>query len=137
MRAGGARGTGATMNRCAPNLHPSRYGRQRRAVLILNQRRLKHVAAAQSGLGRRTQAIQEGQRAVELLPLSKDASYASIAQLQLAEIYTVVGEPGVAVDQLGATLGVPSPVSAAGLKADPTWAPLRGNPRFEQLVAGK
>jgi len=32
---------------------------------------------------------------------------------------------------------VPSDVSPAGVKADPTWAPLRGNPRFERLVAGK
>jgi hypothetical protein len=55
----------------------------------------------------------------------------------LGEIYTVVGEPDAAIELLRGVLAVPSPVSAAGLKVDPTWAPLRGNPRFEQLVAGK
>jgi len=49
-----------------------------------------------------------------------------------------VGEPDAALDLLlRGVLAVPSPFSAAGLKADPTWAPLRSNPRFEQLVAGK
>ena len=42
-----------------------------------------------------------------------------------------------AIELLRGALAVPSPVSATGLRADPTWAPLRGNPRFEQLVAGK
>ncbi len=95
------------------------------------------LGLAEAHLGRRAQAIQEGQRAVGLLPPSKDAYYATIPHLQLAEIYTVVGEPDSAVEQLRAALSVPSAVSAAGLKADPTWTPLRGNPRFEQLVAGK
>jgi hypothetical protein len=48
-----------------------------------------------------------------------------------------VGEPDAAIEQLQAALAVPSPVSAAGLRADPTWASLRSNPRFERLVAGK
>jgi eukaryotic-like serine/threonine-protein kinase len=95
------------------------------------------LGLAEAYLGNRAQAIQEGRRAVELLPLSKDALDATSAELQLAQIYTVVGEPDAAIEQLHAALAVPSDVSAAGLKADPTWAPLRGNPRFERLVAGK
>jgi serine/threonine-protein kinase len=95
------------------------------------------LGVAEAYLGHRAQAIQEGRRAVELLPLSKDALYATIAEQRLAQIYMVVGEPDAAIDQLHAALAVPSDVSAVGLKADPTWAPLRGNPRFERLVAGK
>jgi TolB-like protein/Tfp pilus assembly protein PilF len=95
------------------------------------------LGLAEAYLGHRAQAIQEGRRAVELLPPSKDALDATSAELQLAQIYTVVGEPDAAIEQLHAALAVPSDVSAAGLKADPTWAPLRSNPRFEQLVAGK
>jgi len=95
------------------------------------------LGVAEAYLGHRAQAIQEGRRAVELLPLSKDAFDAPSAKVQLARIYTTVGEPDAAIEQLQAALAVPSPVSAAGLRADPTWAPLRGNPRFEQLVAGK
>jgi serine/threonine-protein kinase len=93
------------------------------------------VAEAYRGQG--DQAIQEGRRAVELLPLSKDALDATFAIRQLAEIYMVVGEANAAVDQLQGMIAVPSYASAAGIRADPTWAPLRGNPRFERLVAGK
>jgi serine/threonine-protein kinase len=95
------------------------------------------LGVAEAYLGHRAQAIQEGRRAVELLPLSKDALYATIAEQRMAQIYMVVGEPDAAIEQLHAALAVPSDVSAVGLKADPTWAPLRGNPRFERLVAGK
>jgi hypothetical protein len=41
------------------------------------------------------------------------------------------------VDQLQVVLSKPGPLSARWLRADPLWAPLRGNPRFERLVAGK
>jgi len=95
------------------------------------------LGVAEAYLGQRAQAIQDGRRGVELLPSSKDAFYASIAEVQLAEIYTVLGESGGAVEQLHAALAVPSPFSAAGLKADPTWTPLHGNRQFERLVAGK
>jgi serine/threonine-protein kinase len=95
------------------------------------------LGVVEAYLGHRAQALQEGRRAVELLPPSKDALDAPSARRQLAEIYTVLGEPDAAIEQLQAALAVPSDVSAAGLKADPTWAPLRSNPRFEQLVAGK
>jgi eukaryotic-like serine/threonine-protein kinase len=95
------------------------------------------LGVAEAYLGHRDLAIREGRRAVELLPVSKDALDATYAMRQLAEIYTVVGEPNAAIDQLRAMIAVPSPDSPTSLKADPTWAPLRGNPRFEQLVAGK
>jgi tetratricopeptide (TPR) repeat protein len=95
------------------------------------------LGIAEAYLGHRAQAIQEGRRGVELMPPSKDAFDATFAMRYLAEIYAVAGEPDAAVEQLHAALAVPSFLSAAGLKADPTWAPLRGNARFEQLVAGK
>jgi len=95
------------------------------------------LAVADAFLGRGTEAIQAGQRAVAMLPLSKDAVYGFAGPLALAEVYTVLGDTNAAVDQLEALLAVPSPVSGARLRADPTWAPLRGNPRFERLVAGK
>jgi len=84
------------------------------------------LGTADAYLGHRAQATQEGRRAVELLPLSKNAVDGPFATWMLAEIYTAVGESDAAIEQLRATLAVPSPTSAAGLKADPTWAPLRG-----------
>ncbi len=49
----------------------------------------------------------------------------------------MIGDTSAALNQLEALLAVPSPLSSARLRADPTWAPLRGNPRFERLVAGE
>ncbi len=95
------------------------------------------LGVAEAYLGQRAQAIRDGRRGLELLPLSKDAFYATIANVDLAEIYMVLGESDAAVEQLRAAVAVPSFFSAAGFNADPTWAPLRGNPRFERLVAGK
>jgi serine/threonine-protein kinase len=95
------------------------------------------LGIAEAYLGHRAEAVQEGRGAVGLLPLSKDAFDAPLARIHLAEIYTAVGEPDSAVEQLRAALAVPSMVSVASLKVDPFWAPLKGNPRFERLVAGK
>jgi hypothetical protein len=57
--------------------------------------------------------------------------------VNLARIYTMLGRVDAAVDQLQVVLSKPGPLSAGWLRADPLWAPLRGNPRFERLVAGK
>jgi serine/threonine-protein kinase len=88
-------------------------------------------------LGRKAEAIAEGQRGVSLLPMSRDAYSAPYNQHQLVRIYILVGEPEKALDQLEPLLKVPYYLSPGWLKIDPNFAPLRGNPRFERLVAGK
>lgn len=95
------------------------------------------LAVADAYLGRGKEAIEAGQRAVAIVPLSKNAFFGQAGPMALAEVYTAVGDTGAALDQLGALLAVPSFVSGAELRADPIWTPLRGNPRFERLVAGK
>ncbi len=95
------------------------------------------LAVADGYLGRGKEAIEEGQRAVAIMAPSKDAIFGQVGPLALAEVYTVLGDTAAALDQLEALLAVPSPVSGGRLRADPIWAPLRGNPRFERLVAGK
>jgi hypothetical protein len=57
-------------------------------------------------------------------------------RFRLARIYLLVGEPGRALEQLEPLLKVPYYLSPGWLKIDPTFAPLRGNPRFERLVNG-
>jgi tetratricopeptide (TPR) repeat protein len=85
-------------------------------------------------LGRKEQAIQEGERAVALVPVSKDTFQGSYLQHQLARIYTLVGEPEKAIDQLEKLLKNPYFLTPGWLKIDPNFDPLRGNPRFQKLA---
>jgi eukaryotic-like serine/threonine-protein kinase len=88
-------------------------------------------------LGRKEEAIREGRRGVELGPVSKDATNGPYVQHQLARIYILVGEPEKALDQLEPLLKIPYWLSPGWLKIDPNFDPLRNNPRFQKLVAGK
>ncbi len=72
-----------------------------------------------------------------LWPISRDAWNGAYIQHQLARIYLLVGEPDTALDQLEPLLKMPYYLTPAWLRIDPTFAPLKGNPRFERLVAGR
>jgi len=88
-------------------------------------------------LDRKEEAIREGLRGVAHTPVSKDAYLGPYYQHQLARIYIVVGEPEKALDQLEPLLKIPYYLSPGWLKIDPNFDPLRKNPRFQKLVAGK
>jgi TolB-like protein/class 3 adenylate cyclase/Tfp pilus assembly protein PilF len=87
-----------------------------------------------AGLGRKEQALQEGQRACELLPTSKDALSGMLLAINLAQIYTWTGEKDRAIEQIAAVERVPNALSYGLLKLHPYWDPLRGDPRFEKIV---
>jgi serine/threonine-protein kinase len=95
---------------------------------------LRGVALAYAG--RRDEAVSEGERAVAMLPMSKDAYSGAYLQHQLARIYLLVGEPDRALDRLEPLLRVPYFLSPGWLRVDPTFDPLRSNPRFQRLAAG-
>ena len=88
-------------------------------------------------LGRKDEAIREGERGVALAPVSKDALGGPYLQHQLARIDILVGEPEKAIDQLEALLKIPNYLSPGWLKIDPNFDSLRSNPRFQKLVADK
>ncbi|HEV3098887.1 MAG TPA: adenylate/guanylate cyclase domain-containing protein [Candidatus Udaeobacter sp.] len=88
-----------------------------------------------AGLGRKSEAIAEGKRACELLPLSKDGWDGVGFVSYLALIYSWVGEKGLALDQLEISAKAPNGITYGELKLNPTWNALRGDPRFEQIVA--
>ncbi len=86
-------------------------------------------------LGRKADAVREGKRGVELLPISRDGYGGPYNQLQLARIYLLSGEPELALDQLEPLLRIPYYVSPGWLRVDPAFDPLRQNPRFQRLVS--
>ena len=88
-----------------------------------------------AGLGRKEEALHEGRRACELLPISKDAITGAALAVNLAQIYAWLGEKDLAIEQIGAVEGVPNRLSYGLLKLHPYWDSLRGDPRFEKIVA--
>jgi hypothetical protein len=88
-----------------------------------------------AGLGRKDDALREGQRAVELLPVEKDAVGGAGMIKYLAIIAAWLGNKDLACDQLAVLIRRPSGLSYGELKLLPFWDPLRGDPRFEKIVA--
>ncbi len=85
-------------------------------------------------LGRKAEAMKEGERAVALAPASHDGYIGPYLQHVLVRTYILVGEPEKALDQLEPLLRMPYYLSPGWLKIDPAFEPLRKNPRFEKLV---
>ncbi len=96
---------------------------------------LSVLGVIDAALGNKEAAIQAGQRAVEMLPLTEDAIDGAILLENLALIYTWTGEHELALEKLAATIAIPSQLSYGQLRLHPNWDPLRGQPRFEALVA--
>src|SRR6266536_197036 len=88
-----------------------------------------------AALGHKADAIREGRRAVELLPVTKDAIIGAQLVQNLALIYAWAGEKDLAFKQLAVATGIPNYLSYGELRLHPRWDPLRGDPRFEKIVA--
>jgi DNA-binding SARP family transcriptional activator/TolB-like protein len=108
---------------------------QTRAAPEDGQRRVL-LGLALAYLGREEEAEREGLRGAALVPISRDAYIGPYNQLQLVRIYLLTGEPEKALDQLEPLLRVPFYLSPGWLRLDPTFQPLRSNPRFQRLVGG-
>jgi len=95
---------------------------------------LSSMGLAYAYLGAKQEAIASGQRAVDLLPMSRDAFDTPFLILNLAEILVVCGEYDAAVEKLRLLLSIPGFVSAPYLKLDPLWEPVRDHPDFKALL---
>ena len=94
------------------------------------------LAMIDAGLERKDDAMAEGKRAVELLPVSRDAVAGANALFYLAAIYSQLKENDLAIEQLQAAATYPCAFMSYGwLKLLPIFDPLRGDPRFEDIVS--
>lgn len=87
-----------------------------------------------AALGLKDKAIKEGKKAMKLLPITEDAFYGLPYVIDLAHIYTILGEHDAAVEWLGYLLSVPSWISVSWIQMDPRWDRLRDHPEFKKLL---
>ena len=92
------------------------------------------LALIDAGLGRKEEALREIRRAVELVPLEKDALNGSDMIHYSAIVAAWVGEKDLALQDLAKAAQLPGFLSYGRLKLLPWYDPLRGDPRFEKIV---
>jgi serine/threonine-protein kinase len=92
------------------------------------------LAAVYAGLHRKKDAIREGKRACELLPVSKNAIRGPELLVWMAFVYLRLNEPELALTLLEHSLSLPAGAHVGQLRVSPIWEPLRNNPRFQQLL---
>jgi serine/threonine protein kinase/tetratricopeptide (TPR) repeat protein len=105
---------------------------------------LSDLGLIDAALGRKEEALREGRRARELraraLPNAQDPMFGSSTneasmKASFAMICAWAGEPDLALEELEAVTKIPGGPSYGGLRLNPMWDPLRGDPRFEKIVA--
>jgi TolB-like protein/Tfp pilus assembly protein PilF len=92
------------------------------------------LAKVLAQLGEKESALQEAQRATELVPERKDAFSGPEIASGVAEVYAILGDDDRAIETLDGLLSRPSGVTAQGLIVNPIWDPLRSDPRFQSLI---
>ena len=99
-----------------------------------NARFHSYLGRAYAGLRLKQPAFAHAQRAMELLPTSRDAFDALFFALDMVETCVVFEEYDRAIEQLQFLLSIPGFVSPSYLKLDPLWIPLHTHPRWPELV---
>jgi TolB-like protein/Tfp pilus assembly protein PilF len=103
------------------------------------------LAVAYAMLDEKDSALNEAQRAIMLVPTSKDRLSGPGFEENLALVETIIGENSRAISTLTRLLQTPysgwlyspAPITPALLTLDPLWDPLRADPAFQKLCEEK
>lgn len=94
-----------------------------------------YMALCDAALGKKEDAIREGKQSVAKRPITKDATMGVIYVTHLAQIYAWAGEKDLAIEQLASVVMMPNGPTPGDLQKSADWDDLRGDPRFERIVA--
>jgi serine/threonine-protein kinase len=92
------------------------------------------IAKLDAGLGRKEEAISEARRAVEMMPIGKDALNGTAWVANLALVYAWTGERDRALEQLEIAATIPNGPTYGDLRCNPCWDDLRSDKRFDKIV---
>lgn len=107
---------------------------QRLIIKPEHARTIAVLAQVDAGLGQKELALREAQHAIDLMPISKDIYDGALVLEGLAQVYTWNGERDRAIDLVQKLVTMPGYLNYGRLKLHPLWSPLRGDPRFDQIV---
>ena len=110
---------------------------ERLRVTPADAQSLVFAGLAAGYLGRKADAIRLGEAGVALVPITTDALTGTYLRQVLARTYLLAGEPAKAIALLEQLLQLPGDLSPGWLRIDPNFAALRGNPRFDRLIAAR
>ncbi|HEX9422410.1 MAG TPA: hypothetical protein VF899_04155, partial [Pyrinomonadaceae bacterium] len=96
---------------------------------------LADLGLIDAGLGKKEEALNEGRRAMELGSSVKNSFTEPYAKICFAIICAWTGERELALGQLEALTKTPGSHTYGNFRLSPMWDPLRGDPRFEKIVA--
>jgi TolB-like protein/Tfp pilus assembly protein PilF len=108
---------------------------QRLIVKPEHARTIAVLAQVDAGLGQKDLAIHEAQHAIDLMPISKDIYDGALVLEGLAQVYAWSGDRDRAIEVVQKLVTMPGYINYGRLKLHPLWSPLRGDPRFERIVA--